>query len=101
MAEVSSFLILWFNSRRAMIHRDSVTVQCVLSFRAPRLFSLAKNEAKRRPRFRSDGNAVPDGSRNEWPQTGAFIARRRGAPIRLQSRQRRSRPALLQDWSRE
>src|SRR5882724_4439116 len=37
-----------------MIHWDSVTVQCVLSFRAPRLFSLAKNEAKRPPRFRSD-----------------------------------------------
>src|SRR5437879_2137461 len=40
-----------------MIHRDSVTVQCVLSFRAPRLFSLAKNEARRLPRFRSDSNA--------------------------------------------
>src|SRR5258705_2975008 len=73
-----------------MIHRDSATVQCVLSFRAPPLFSLAKNEAKRRPRFRSDSNAVPDSSRNEWPQTEAFMARRRGAPIRLLSRQRLS-----------
>jgi hypothetical protein len=49
-----------------MIHRDSVTVQCVLSFPAQRLFSLVKNEAKRPPRFRSDSNAVPDSSRNEW-----------------------------------
>src|SRR5216684_8809818 len=77
-----------------MIHRVSVTVQCVLSFRAPRFFSLAKNEAKR-PRFCSDSNAVPGSSRNEWPQTGAFIARRRSAPIRLQWRQRRSRLASL------
>src|SRR3954447_4432323 len=42
-----------------MIRRDSVTGQCVLSFRAPRLFPLAKNEAKRPPQFRWDGNAVP------------------------------------------
>jgi hypothetical protein len=51
-----------------MIHRDSATVQRVLSFRAPRLFSLAKNEAKHPPRFRSDGNAVPGSLRNEWSQ---------------------------------
>src|ERR1700682_5445221 len=63
-----------------MIHRDSVTAQCVLSFRAPRLFSLAKTEAKRPPRFRSDSNAVLDSSRNEWSQTKAFITRCRGAP---------------------
>src|SRR6266404_4141761 len=57
-----------------MIHLYSVTVQCVLSFRAPRLCSLAKNEAKLRPRFRSDSNAVPDSSRNEWPQTGSVYS---------------------------
>src|SRR5882757_10906098 len=74
-----------------MIHRDSVTVKCVLSFPAPRLFSLANNDAKRPLRFRSDSNAVP-----EWSQTGALIALRRAAPIRLLSRQRGSRLASLQ-----
>jgi hypothetical protein len=46
-------------------------------------------------RLRSDSNVVPDSS-----QTEAFIVRRRGTPIRLQSRQRRSRLALRRDWSR-
>src|SRR6266851_1185786 len=41
-----------------MIHRDSVTVRGALSFRAPRSFSLTKNEAIRPPRFHSDSNAV-------------------------------------------
>src|SRR5258708_27878866 len=62
-----------------MSHGDSVTVQCALSFRAPRLLSLAKNEVKRPPRFRLESNAVPDNSHNEWSQTEALIARRRGA----------------------
>jgi hypothetical protein len=37
------------------------------------LFSLAKNEAKRPPRFRSDSNAVPDSSRNEWSQRPLWL----------------------------
>ena len=70
MAEVSSFFIRWFNSRRSNDPSGfGNRTMCFVISCSTIALSLAKNEAKRPPRFRSDSNAVPDSSRNERSQT--------------------------------